>query len=84
MFRKSDVSINEWSEKNIETCVSRQKEILDNASSMVKKDGYILYSTCTYELDENENMIKWFAENYNYEVYHYRYDSIKNTLEKIK
>lgn len=68
MFRKSDISINEWSEKNIETCVSRQREILDNASSMVKKDGYILYSTCTYELDENENMIKWFTENYNYEV----------------
>lgn len=68
MFRKSDISINEWSEKNIETCVSRQKEILDNASSMVKKDGYILYSTCTYELDENENMIKWFTENYNYVV----------------
>lgn len=68
MFRKSDISVSEWSEKNIDTCVSRQKEILENASSMVKKDGYILYSTCTYELDENENMIKWFTENFNYEV----------------
>lgn len=68
MFRKNDNSILEWNEKNIEKCVTRQKEILKNASTMVKKDGFILYSTCTYELDENEKIVEWFVNNFNYEI----------------
>ena len=68
MFRKNDTSITDWSEKNIEKSVSRQKDILKNASTMVKKNGFILYSTCTYEPDENEKTIEWFTTNYNYEI----------------
>jgi len=68
MFRKSEEAINEWSVENIAKCVQRQQEILSNASSMVKTNGYILYSTCTYEKEENEEMIEWFVKNYNYEI----------------
>ena len=54
MFRKSEESIAEWSEENVLACAKRQAEILENAHSMVKGGGYLLYSTCTYSLEENE------------------------------
>lgn len=68
MFRKNDEAIKNWSIDNINLCVKRQKEILDQASKMPKENGYILYSTCTYEKSENEDIIEWFTKNYNYEV----------------
>ncbi|WP_040330721.1 16S rRNA (cytosine(967)-C(5))-methyltransferase RsmB [Clostridium ihumii] len=40
-----------------------QKEIMKNASKYVKKDGIILYSTCTLNKDENESNINWFLNN---------------------
>lgn len=60
MFRKTDAAIEEWSEENIENCAKRQKYILDNASSLVKDGGYLLYSTCTYAIEENEMQIDGF------------------------
>lgn len=68
MFRKNKEALKEWNLNNVEQCVKRQKEILDKASKMVKENGYILYSTCTYEKCENEDIIEWFTKNYNYEV----------------
>lgn len=63
MFRKNPEAISEWSLYNIEKCVERQKEILKAASSVVKNGGYIIYSTCTFSLDENESMISDFIKN---------------------
>ncbi len=66
MFRKNEESLENWSIANIDLCVERQKEILTYASRMVKKGGHILYSTCTYEWEENEGMIEWFTGNFPY------------------
>lgn len=76
MFRKNEEAIKEWNINNVNLCVSRQKEILKEASSMPKENGYILYSTCTYEKCENEDIIEWFTKNYNYEV-----KELKNIIE---
>lgn len=55
MFRKyPEEAISEWSVENIRVCAERQKEILDNAVSLLKEGGLLLYSTCTFSLDENE------------------------------
>ena len=55
MFRKyPEEAISEWSVENIKNCSDRQKEILDNAVSLLKEGGLLLYSTCTFSLDENE------------------------------
>ncbi len=54
MFRKDKNAINEWSEKNVAQCSLRQHEILKNAISVLKPGGYIIYSTCTFEHDEND------------------------------
>lgn len=68
MFRKNYEAIKNFSIDNINLCVKRQKEILSAAAYMVKTNGFILYSTCTYEIEENEKMVEWFSQNYNYEL----------------
>ena len=62
MFRKDVPAIEEWSEENIKACKKRQLEILDNASKILKVGGKLLYSTCTYSLDENEMVVDEFLK----------------------
>jgi len=55
MFRKyPEEAIGDWSVENVKLCAERQKQILDTASAFVKEGGLLLYSTCTFSLDENE------------------------------
>lgn len=63
MFRKDSTAISEWSEANVVRCAIRQKEILSNAALCLKDGGYIVYSTCTYSLNENEMVIDDFLQN---------------------
>lgn len=64
MFRKEEIAVSEWSEESIKRCAVRQKEILANAALCVKGGGYILYSTCTYSLEENEMVIDDFLQSH--------------------
>lgn len=69
MFRKSFEANDEWSEENVRTCALRQTEILNNSKSLVKEGGYLIYSTCTYSLEENEMIIdKFLSENTDYSL----------------
>ena len=60
MFRKEEIAIDEWSPENVKMCAERQAEILDCAAQLVKVGGYIVYSTCTYSLEENEMTVDAF------------------------
>ena len=64
MFRKYDEALTEWSEENVILCAKRQREILSNLAPTVKDGGYLLYSTCTYSKEENEEVIGDFLENH--------------------
>ena len=64
MFRKDENAIAEWSEENIRKCAVRQKEILENAVKCLKNDGYIIYATCTFSLEENEKTIDSFLQEH--------------------
>ncbi len=68
MFRKADRSVEEWSLNNARMCASRQRRILSDAWPAIKEGGFLIYSTCTYNPDENEENIKWFAQNNRAEV----------------
>ena len=57
LFRKDKDAIDEWSEKNVELCSVRQKKILQHAIACLKPGGFLIYSTCTFEPDENDNQI---------------------------
>ena len=62
MFRKDEVAINEWSLPQVLVCAERQAMILDNAAKIVKPGGAMVYSTCTFSIEENENIVKEFLE----------------------
>ncbi|MCA6437747.1 MAG: methyltransferase RsmF C-terminal domain-like protein [Bacteroidota bacterium] len=66
LFRKQPDAVEHWSEKAVKECSIRQKEILENLSSSVKPGGYLLYSTCSYSSEENENISQWLIEEQNF------------------
>lgn len=69
MFRKNPKAILEWSKEHVKSCSTRQLEILENAKYALKKDGILVYSTCTFSIEENEGVISKFLErNKNFEL----------------
>lgn len=64
MFRRSDVAINEWSLENVANCAKRQEWILDEAAKMLRENGTLCYSTCTFSKEENELQIVNFLERH--------------------
>lgn len=64
MFRKEEVAIDEWTPENVKKCAERQEEILDCAVKMLKDGGYIVYSTCTFSLEENEMTVDTFLQHH--------------------
>lgn len=63
MFRKDNSAIKEWCKESVLSNSIRQQQILDFAKRCVKKDGYLLYSTCTYNKNENENNVNYLIKN---------------------
>lgn len=62
MFRKDPQAIAEWSEQNVAMCAKRQREILSDVWDALKTDGILVYSTCTYNREENEENVSWICE----------------------
>ena len=62
MFRKSDEALAEWSEENVLACAQRQIYILENLVPTIKEGGRLVYSTCTYSLEENEMTVAKLLE----------------------
>lgn len=60
MFRKDEEAIKQWSRANVELCKRRQLEILDNAAMTVRSGGELVYSTCTFSHEENEEVTAGF------------------------
>lgn len=65
MFKKEEAAIDEWSLENVIRCSIRQKNILESAEKMLKPGGYLIYSTCTFSLEENEMIIEDFLNKHN-------------------
>lgn len=62
MFRKDETAVAEWSPENVRHCAERQQEILENAAMMLKTGGRLVYSTCTFAPEEDEQAIGHFLE----------------------
>lgn len=61
MFRKDETAVSEWSPQNVEMCAARQRDILTDIWSALKPGGLMIYSTCTYNMAENEENALWIA-----------------------
>jgi len=64
MFRKDPEAINHWSVEHVNKCHLLQKDILENAYRMLKPGGLLVYSTCTFSPEENEQIIEEFLLNH--------------------
>jgi 16S rRNA C967 or C1407 C5-methylase (RsmB/RsmF family)/NOL1/NOP2/fmu family ribosome biogenesis protein len=67
LFRKTPEATEEWSLENAALCESRQQRILDNSLPLVAPEGYLIYSTCTYNEGENDKQIARIMEQGDFE-----------------
>ena len=65
MFRKSDAAIETWSLEKVHECAHIQRQLLDAAMNLLKPEGQLIYSTCTYNTIENEEQIQYLLNHYN-------------------
>lgn len=64
MFRKDEDAVASWSEENVALCAERQREILNNAEKCLKPGGVLVYSTCTFNMRENEETVLHFLSTH--------------------
>ena len=62
MFRKEEVAREDWSEEAVKMCAARQLSIVREAWQSLKDGGLFIYSTCTFNEDEDEGLLKAFIE----------------------
>lgn len=60
MFRKNEEAVSEWSPENVVLCAARQDEVLLSAAKMLRPGGRLVYSTCTFSPEENEETMERF------------------------
>lgn len=68
MFRKDHASRDEWSEGNVALCSARQKRIVMDVWDSLQPGGYLVYSTCTFNAQENEENVRWMKNELDAEI----------------
>ena len=59
MFRKDEVAVAEWSPENVAVCWKRQRDILSDIWPTLQLGGLLIYSTCTFNTQEDEGNVHW-------------------------
>ena len=67
MFRKDPQAISEWSLQNVEKCWRLQREIVADAWECLNPGGLLIYSTCTFNIKEDEENVRWILDTYDAE-----------------
>lgn len=68
MFRKDEGAVNEWSTSNVENCWKKQREIVSDVWDCLLPGGILIYSTCTFNTKEDEENVRWIAEEFDAEI----------------
>jgi 16S rRNA C967 or C1407 C5-methylase (RsmB/RsmF family)/NOL1/NOP2/fmu family ribosome biogenesis protein len=64
LFRKDETAIEEWSLNNVALCSQRQQRILADVLPALKENGLLVYSTCSYSKEEDEEIGDWLIEEF--------------------
>lgn len=62
LFRREPDAIKEWSEQNVMLCSQRQQRILADVLPALKDGGVLIYSTCSYSSEEDEQIVDWLRD----------------------
>ena len=65
MFRKNSLAKEDWTINKVLSLQERQKELIKMAHFMLKEDGYLIYSTCSFSKEENEDVVLDALNNFN-------------------
>jgi len=68
MFRKDHQAREEWSPENVNLCSARQRRIVMDVWDALQPGGFLIYSTCTFNAQENEENVIWYAHELNAEL----------------
>ena len=68
MFRKNDLIKEDWSINKVYKFASIQKELISYAYSMLKEGGKLIYSTCSFSYEEDEEVVQYLLDNSNAEI----------------
>jgi len=68
MFRKDPAAIAEWSINSVRLCAERQRRIVADIWQALKQGGILIYSTCTYNREENEENLEWICQEFDAEL----------------
>ncbi|MBI2257478.1 MAG: rRNA cytosine-C5-methyltransferase [Flavobacteriia bacterium] len=77
LFRKDKKSRNEWNENLVEFCSLRQRKIVMDIWTSLKEEGFLIYSTCTFNETENEQNVQWFIKQTNAELIQIKHQGLK-------
>ncbi len=64
LWRKDPRALDEWSEANVQMCGERQQRILADVWPALKQGGALIYATCSYSPQEDEEILDWVAGEY--------------------
>jgi NOL1/NOP2/fmu family ribosome biogenesis protein len=64
LFRREPEAIKEWSEQNVALCSQRQQRILADVLPALKDGGVLIYSTCSYSSEEDEQIVIWLRNKF--------------------
>jgi len=67
LFRKQADAVDHWSEESVIACSVRQKKILADLVPALKENGVLVYSTCSYSVEEDEQIVEWLMNEYGLE-----------------
>ena len=81
LFRKDEEAIDEWSLNNVQLCSQRQQRILADALPGLKENGILIYSTCSYSTEEDEDIMDWLVEELGMENLELRLQTEWNVVE---
>ncbi len=68
LFRRDPEAINEWSKDNVQLCSGRQQRIIADGLPCLKEDGVLIYSTCSYSSQEDEDILDWMMKEFSLET----------------
>jgi len=64
LFRKDPNAVSEWSEESVNLCSLRQQRILSDVLPALKEGGVLIYSTCSYSKQEDEEILDWLIDQH--------------------
>lgn len=68
LFRRDATTVNEWSLSNVRFCQERQRKILRDIWPCLRTEGLLIYSTCTFNVHENEENVRWITDELGAEI----------------